>query len=361
MNNQNDIIVSICSITYNHAPYIRQCLDGFLMQKTNFKYEILVHDDCSTDGTTEIIREYAKKYPNIIIPILQSVNQYQNGNKRILATFVFPKARGKYIALCEGDDYWTDPLKLQKQVDYMEKHEECGMCYTKFDILLSSNNIILHDVYETIPQRFQKVSDLATWIEKTPFVAPMTWIARNELWKSSPQIPSPDGTFIYFANFLDKTITHCIDGPSTAVYRIAEESASHTNSIKKEYERKKALYYTKISLVDYYKAKLSNTKELKTKISRIYYNRCLLWIILNKDTIELNKALNILGNDLTLKQKLFLLIFKSNIVRRIYSCIFKHKTKIRKMLNWDTKLLREYRKHVNLNKRKYPIYYKELK
>lgn len=97
------------------------------MQNTKFKVEILIHDDCSTDGTTDIVREYAEKYPDIIVPIIQSVNQYQQGNKRILASFVYPKANGKYLALCEGDDYWIDPLKLQKQVDFLESHPECTL------------------------------------------------------------------------------------------------------------------------------------------------------------------------------------------------------------------------------------------
>lgn len=121
-------LVCICSITYNHAPYIRQCLDGFLMQKTNFKYEIIIHDDCSTDGTTEIIKEYAEKYPDIIFPIYQTENQYSKGVRGMFAKFVFPKAKGKYIAMCEGDDYWTDPLKLQKQVDFLEANQEYTMC-----------------------------------------------------------------------------------------------------------------------------------------------------------------------------------------------------------------------------------------
>lgn len=124
----NTPLVSICSITYNHAPYIRQCLDGFLMQKTNFKYEIIIHDDASTDGTTEIIKEYAEKYPDLITPIFQSENQYSKGVRGFYARFVFPRAKGKYIALCEGDDYWTDPLKLQKQVDFLEANPEYVMC-----------------------------------------------------------------------------------------------------------------------------------------------------------------------------------------------------------------------------------------
>ena len=128
---ENRPLVSICSITYNHAPYIRQCLDGFLMQKTNFAYEILINDDCSTDGTTEIIQQYATKYPNVIFPVYHDENQYSKGLRGFYRRFLFPKARGKYIALCEGDDYWTDPLKLQKQVDFLEANPNYGLVYGK--------------------------------------------------------------------------------------------------------------------------------------------------------------------------------------------------------------------------------------
>ena len=128
-------LVSICCITYNHAPYIRRCLEGFLMQKTTFPFEIIINDDCSTDGTTEIIKEYADKYPDLFVPIFHEENQYQKGVRGIYAKFVYPKVRGKYIALCEGDDYWIDPLKLQKQVDFMESHPECSMCFHKSKVL----------------------------------------------------------------------------------------------------------------------------------------------------------------------------------------------------------------------------------
>ena len=119
MEKNDDIMVSILTLAYNHEPYIRQCLDGIVMQRTNFRFELLIHDDASTDETANIIREYEKKYPNIIKPIFQKENQYSK-KVPIGATYLYPRAKGKYIALCEGDDYWIDPYKLQKQVDFLE-------------------------------------------------------------------------------------------------------------------------------------------------------------------------------------------------------------------------------------------------
>ena len=101
------VMVSICCITYNQEPYIRAALDGFMSQKTSFAYEVLIHDDASTDRTADIIREYAARYPDVIKPILQSENQYSRGFTNISGTYNFPRAAGRYIAMCEGDDYWT--------------------------------------------------------------------------------------------------------------------------------------------------------------------------------------------------------------------------------------------------------------
>lgn len=125
-------LVSICCVTYNHAPFIRKCLDGFLMQTTNFPIEILIHDDCSTDGTTEIIREYEAKYPDLIFPLYEEENQYSRGGAGKMDLYNYNRARGKYVAYCEGDDYWTDPQKLQKQVDFMEANLEYSVCFHAF-------------------------------------------------------------------------------------------------------------------------------------------------------------------------------------------------------------------------------------
>lgn len=127
----SNIEVSICCLVYNHKNYIRQALDSFLMQKTNFKFEILINDDCSTDGTTEIIKEYEAKYPDIIKPLYHTENQYSKSYRQgnmMSITFNFPRVSGKYTAMCEGDDFWTDEYKLQKQFDIMEANPQCSFC-----------------------------------------------------------------------------------------------------------------------------------------------------------------------------------------------------------------------------------------
>lgn len=126
---EDSVLVSICCITYNQAAFIRSCLDGFIMQKTNFNFEILIHDDASTDDTQSIIREYEEKYPRLIKPIYQTENRYSKG-ERISVKYNYPRVKGKYIAFCEGDDYWIDSDKLQKQVDYLENHTEASLVFS---------------------------------------------------------------------------------------------------------------------------------------------------------------------------------------------------------------------------------------
>lgn len=122
-----NIVVSIICNTYNHEKYIREALESFVMQKTDFAFEVLIHDDASTDNTADIIREYEAKYPELIKPIYQAENQYSQ-NIPIGAKYQVPRIKGKYVALCEGDDYWTDPYKLQKQVNALEAHPEVDIC-----------------------------------------------------------------------------------------------------------------------------------------------------------------------------------------------------------------------------------------
>ncbi|MBR2523959.1 MAG: glycosyltransferase [Clostridiales bacterium] len=125
MNEQ--IGVSIICNAFNHEKYIRDALEGFVSQITSFEYEVLIHDDASTDNTAEIIKEYATKYPDIIKPIYQTTNCYSQGIP-ISIKFQWPRVRGRYIAICEGDDYWIDPYKLQKQFDALEANPNVDIC-----------------------------------------------------------------------------------------------------------------------------------------------------------------------------------------------------------------------------------------
>ena len=155
-------LVSISCITFNHENYIRDALEGFLMQKTDFDFEILIHDDASTDGTQKIIEEYAGKYPEIIKPILETENQYVKGRRGSLV-FNIPRAKGRYIAFCEGDDYWTDPRKLQKQVDFLEKNKDFIACVHRVKIMAEEGRTV-DDEYISPPDII-RTKDLYTgWL-----------------------------------------------------------------------------------------------------------------------------------------------------------------------------------------------------
>jgi len=127
----NQILVVVSCLAYNHEQYIRDALNGFVMQRTNFPFVAIVHDDASTDRTADIIREYAEKYPDIIKPIFETENQYSkhDGSLGKIMREAREATGAKYIAMCEGDDYWTDPNKLQKQVDFLESHPDYSMCF----------------------------------------------------------------------------------------------------------------------------------------------------------------------------------------------------------------------------------------
>ncbi len=166
-----DPLVSIRCLVYNHEPFLRQCLDGFVMQKTTFPFEAIVHDDASTDGSAAIIREYAEKYPDIIKPIYETENQWGKGTiSKSMDAAMHPNS--KYIALCEGDDYWTDPNKLQLQVDFLESHPDYTMCFHRANTINDEtgeeNNAFPGRVFRNIQSRDYHSTELfATWTVPT--------------------------------------------------------------------------------------------------------------------------------------------------------------------------------------------------
>lgn len=256
-------LVAIRCITYNHEPYIRDALEGFVMQKTDFPFVAIVHDDASTDKTADIIREYAAKYPDIIKPIYETENQYSKPgnplgklmNAAVLAT------GAKYIALCEGDDYWTDPLKLQKQVDFLESHPECALIFA--DIYFQYPTGLTTDSFG-IENRYYEPLELY----KRQLIAPATMLYKAEVYNSKSflhfqQIKKPvmgDLTLYMACSTIGK-----IYGDSTVVanyrrmptgatnylfrypYRLFKNRIALSNYLGKEYKkidaRRFALYF----------------------------------------------------------------------------------------------------------------------
>lgn len=213
----DEILVSIQCLVYNHEPYLRQCLDGFVMQKTNFRFEAIVHDDVSTDGSAAIIREYAEKYPDIIKPIYETENQY---SKRDGSLFNIMNAacRGKYIAMCEGDDYWIDPLKLQKQVDFLEMHPDYTLSCHRYKIyneetkeMILTPNKYFDKHHKNIDFTFDlKYTFNKEWITKT-----LTCVYRKEALDTSVFVKYKfyrDVHMVYYLLLNGKGVCHSFTG-----------------------------------------------------------------------------------------------------------------------------------------------------
>ena len=150
--------VSVCMITYGHEKFIEQAIDGVLMQECDFEVELIIANDCSPDQTDQIIQNILENHPR------GSWVKYIKHNKNLgmMPNFIFAmqECQGKYIALCEGDDYWTDPLKLQKQVDFLEANLDYVLCFHKVDIL-KPNGEIVDDFITTVPENYETIETLA--------------------------------------------------------------------------------------------------------------------------------------------------------------------------------------------------------
>ena len=149
---QKEPLVSISYITYNQIAFVERAINGFLIQKTEFPFEIYIHDDASTDGTAELLHEYEMKYPDVIRVVFEKENQYSKRG-HLFQYCIMPYINSKYIAHCDGDDYWTDPYKLQKQVTYLENHPDCsGTCH--------ASNYVIDDVAIANCKRFYEECDI---------------------------------------------------------------------------------------------------------------------------------------------------------------------------------------------------------
>lgn len=203
---EEPVLVTIKCMVYNHGNYIRQCLDGFVMQQTTFRFQAIVHDDASTDNSADIIREYAEKYPDIIIPVIETENQYSKPDGS-LRRFTYKYClNSKYLAICEGDDYWTDPLKLQKQIDYLEAHPDVTLSCTRYQVLNQKTGetfVQPHDFFDyndSSDETFEFTRDDA--FTKRWMTSQLTMVLRTDAFK-------PDFFEKYNTN-LDLYIIYCV-------------------------------------------------------------------------------------------------------------------------------------------------------
>lgn len=290
-------LVSISCITYNHELYISQAIEGFLMQKTTFPFEIVILDDASTDKTATIINEYVARYPDLIFPILQSENQYSKGVRCLSARFSFPKARGKYIALCEGDDFWTDPYKLQKQVDFMETHPEFGLVYTEIDCLHESSGVLEKSAFRTRlgihPNTFEDFL-INAW-----FLAPCTWVFRRSLITelSNNLINGPLDIQLLLWISANSCVGFISD--STSTYRILEVSMSHIKSVHGRYLFRKRVLEIQLTYAEKYFQSL--TDEILLIFGREYFRQICRYE--NKDYVEQIVRIKSKYNQYSLKER----------------------------------------------------------
>jgi len=260
--------VSIPLITYNHENFLHQALDGILMQEVNFPYEIIIAEDCSTDGTREIAAEYANRYPEKIklITSESNVGIIENSVRAVEA------CQGKYFAFCEGDDYWNDPQKLQKQVDYLEKNKDCGMIHTDVHYYFQELGKLVKDYHRTNSIKFPSGNVFLEILAGSYFIKTATVMVRRELflkafnhelfnqkeWKLTDQAIWLDIAANSNIWYLDET---------TATYRLVEESLSRTKDIYKKHLFHKSLYDIKF----YFWEKYSRDEEIKAKLDKDYH------------------------------------------------------------------------------------------
>lgn len=205
--NWSEPLVSIRCTVFNHESYLEDCLDGFLLQETNFPFEVFVHDDASTDNSVAIIKKYEEKFPNIIKPLYEKENQWsKDGDSFMNATWDFARLRGKYVALCEGDDYWIDPLKLQKQIDVLESDPSITLVHTGFYNVDSQGQTFFRKKYE----QYQKISRKETGLTQLlnwNYILTVSVVMRKDVISSTLYKGSPffyDYTYFLGAAFLGK-------------------------------------------------------------------------------------------------------------------------------------------------------------
>ena len=286
-------MVSITCITYNHEKYIRKALDSFLSQKTQYRFEILIHDDASTDATADIIREYVEKYPDIVHAVLQTENQYSK-KVPITQTFLLPLAKGKYVALCEGDDFWMDDEKLEKQISFLESHEDAVACVHSGKYI-NEDGEERGDLFRAYDgDRYVSMEDAITeWLVPTASFVCLTQYRRDTIpFKQD----APCGDLPLMIYLLSKGKVWYIDEPMCG-YRVNSVSSLSRVQQKNNFEKNKKWTERMVGLfsrIDEY-TNFEYTDRIAAKIKRywfgLYLRYCKWSKLLSREFIDDYKAL----------------------------------------------------------------------
>lgn len=329
-------LVCVRCFTFNHAPYITDALNGFTMQQTNFPFVCTIVDDASTDNEVEIIKEYLdnnfdledksvvrkeetddyvliyarhKENRNCYFAVFFLKYNHHSIKKSKMSYISEWRDHVKYNAFCEGDDYWINPQKLQKQIDILESHSEYGMCFTDFNLEDTVNGKNYYAQFNSNRTKFPIVYDLRQWITNYYYAAPMTWIVRHELLAKIPKIKSSDGTYVWYAFFLWFSKVYCLNDV-TAVYRRISDSASNTLNPSKLYLREEGMYNAKKMMIENFMPK-EEQSEVRRIVDEIYYSLCLKLMVALGKYEQLDVASNVLSGGNSLMQK-FLLSYPRN-------------------------------------------------
>lgn len=282
---QHSPIVAVSCITYNHKPYIRDCLEGFTLQKTNFQFVVIVHDDASTDGTSTIIKEYAEKYPKIIKPIYETENQYskKDGSLDRIMFQAIAETGCKYVAICEGDDYWVDPYKLQKQVDFLEQnpdyvlyHSDCKILnHTTGEILehanINTSNLISNNIFKDIIMSKYVIRTASVMVRKYNMFNSITsddFVFKSGYFKM--------GDTPLWLELLQEGKFYYSQDPMV-VYRYRSGSACRPKSLKLFYGFQVSMYELRLYYLQKYKISDIELQDyVKSKyIQNLFYLRCI--------------------------------------------------------------------------------------